>query len=246
MRSVKFSLKFICFLLLIHSFFIFSSIPAYGIPTSTKELSSSEKIIYLTFDDGPSVVTDKILDILKEYDVKATFFIIGNQIEGFEPTIKRIQDEGHNIGLHSYTHNFKTIYSSRKKFITEMKKCQDELYDITGVRYNVIRFPGGSTKRLSEEFLDQLHSEKFKIYDWNAYMSDGLNYKTSPHKLYKEATSTTVSKYPIVLLMHCDYTHKNTCIALPDIIKYYKNLGFEFKIITEETPELYFPIKVQK
>jgi peptidoglycan/xylan/chitin deacetylase (PgdA/CDA1 family) len=123
-----------------------------------------------------------------------------------------------------------------------MKMCQEEIYGITGIRPNIIRFPGGSYKRLNKSFLNTLHDNSFKVYDWNAYMSDGINPNTPVSKLYREATETTVSEDPILLLMHCDYMHKNTCKALPMVIKYYKEKGYEFRIITEDTPEITFPL----
>lgn len=205
------------------------------------EQNIDEKVIYLTFDDGPSVTTNKILDILKEKDIKATFFLIGNQIVGFEDTVKRIHKEGHSIGLHTYTHKFKRIYRNNDNFIKEMNDCRKEINKITGTNPNIIRFPGGSRKRLNNEFLNKLHKDNFKIYDWNVQVSDGINPKTPSSKLFREATTDTDSIPSIILLMHCDYMHKNTCEALPKIIEYYKQQGYVFKPITEDTSELYFP-----
>lgn len=205
------------------------------------EQNVDDKVIYLTFDDGPSVVTNKILDILKEKDTKATFFLIGNQIVGFEDTVKRIHKEGHSIGLHTYTHKLKRIYRNNDNFIKEMKACSDEIKKVTGTNPNIIRFPGGSRKHLNNEFLYRLHDENFKIYDWNVQVSDGIKPKTPSSKLFREATKDTDSISPIILLMHCDYMHKNTCAALPKIIEYYKQHGYVFKPITENTTELYFP-----
>lgn len=242
MKIYKFLLKSTVILVFITTFMDFLLLPRKEASARSIGDEKIEKVIYLTFDDGPSILTEKILDILKENDVKGTFFIIGNQIKGFESVIKRTHEEGHAIGLHTYTHKFKKIYTNRKSFIDEMLKTQEEIYSITGTKPTVIRFPGGSRKRLTRDFLDQLHSYSFTIYDWNAYMSDGLNCKASPDRLYREATKTTVSEYPIILLMHCDYMHINTCKALPKVIKYYNDNGFQFKLITGETPELYFPI----
>lgn len=208
-------------------------------------IEENEKIIYLTFDDGPSVLTNKTLDILKEQNVKATFFLIGNQIADQKDVVKRIYDEGHAIGLHTFTHNYKRIYSSKENFISEMLKCQSEIYNITGIKPNIIRFPWGSHKKLNQNFLNLLHENNFRVYDWNASMSDGINCKTSANKLYMEATKTTTTQQPIILLMHCDYMHKNTCKALPRVIEYYKKKGYEFKVITESTPEHFYPLKVK-
>jgi peptidoglycan/xylan/chitin deacetylase (PgdA/CDA1 family) len=245
MKISKFTLKVLAIFIYVYIFIILFSQSqiVLAAPVAPIEDKNIEKVIYLTFDDGPSILTDRVLDILKENEVKATFFIIGNQIKGFENTIKRIHEEGHSLGLHSYTHKFKLIYSSSDIFINEMLETQSEIHSLTGIHPTIIRFPGGSRKRLTKPFLVQLHSLKLKVYDWNAYMSDGINWHASPDKLYTEATKSTVSEYPIILLMHCDYMHKNTCKALPKVIKYYKDLGFEFKIISEDTPEYYVPLR---
>lgn len=207
-----------------------------------EEDSTKPKIIYLTFDDGPSPLTGKFLDVLDKYNVKGTFFLVGNQITENAEVVKRIYDEGHSIGLHTYTHNYKAIYPNRNTFLKEMSQCQDEIYNLTGSRPNIIRFPGGSRKRLDETFLNQLHSLNYKVFDWNAYTSDGIDYRLPPERLYNEATRTTITCYPIILLMHCDYVNKNTLAALPWIIKYYQQQNFEFKAITNETQEYYFTI----
>ncbi|WP_017414265.1 polysaccharide deacetylase family protein [Clostridium tunisiense] len=211
----------------------------------TLDSSMDEKTIYLTFDDGPSVLTGEILDILNKFEVKGTFFLIGNQIKGQEEIVKRLHKEGHSIGLHTYTHEYKKIYSSQQRFISEMLTTQKIVDDLTGVKPNIIRFPFGSNKKLSQIFLNNLHNHNFKVYDWNLFMSDGINCKTPPYKLYKEATKPVESEGPVILLMHCDYTHKNTCKALPEVIKFYKDKGYEFKVIDETTPEHYFPLKKQ-
>jgi len=190
--------------------------------------SNNKKVIYLTFDDGPCEdVTNRILDILKENDIKATFFLIGNQIDGLEDTVKRIFTDGHSIGLHTYTHKFKRIYSNRNTFINEMIQSSDKINEVVGISPDIIRFPGGSRGHLSESFLDKLHGYNFKIYDWNMETVDGLNPKASPYKLYRQATKDSEELHTIILLLHCDYVHKNTCKALPEIIKYYKNKGYE-------------------
>lgn len=211
--------------------------------TYQKDLNQGKKVIYLTFDDGPSKnVTDKILDILKKNNVKATFFIIGNQIEGLEDVVKRIHTEGHGIGLHTYTHKLKYIYRSKDNFIKEMLQCQYKVYEVTGFLSNIIRFPGGSQNHLTNAYLNKLHSYNFKVYDWNMETVDGLKPKVSPDRLYREATKGSEKLTTIILLLHCDYMHENTCKVLPRIIKYYKDKGYEFKPITEDTPELYYPI----
>jgi peptidoglycan/xylan/chitin deacetylase (PgdA/CDA1 family) len=111
--------------------------PCTNAPLITEE-NLGWKVIYLTFDDGPSAITNKVLDILKEKNIKATFFLIGNQIEGFEDTVKRMHKEGHGIGLHTYTHKFKHIYRNNDNFIKEMNDCRNEILIITGTNKNII------------------------------------------------------------------------------------------------------------
>jgi len=205
--------------------------------------ADEKKVVYLTFDDGPSVLTDKVLDTLKKYDVKATFFLIGNQIKGQEKVVKRLHEEGHSIGLHTYTHNYNKIYSSRKVFISEMFKTQEIIYSLVGEKPTIIRFPFGSSRKLTKAYLEELHKNNFTVYDWNIDMKDGINCHTPVYNLYRFATNTKNVESPIILLMHCDYTHKNTCVALSKVIEFYQKEGFEFKVIDSSTPELYFKIK---
>ena len=236
------------YLILLYIFIIFSMIflnktVVIGNTIDT-EKSKDEKVIYLTFDDGPSdKITDWVLDILKEEKVPATFFVIGNQIEGREEMIKRICEEGHTIGLHTYSHQYSKVYKSKRAFLKEMLYSQSIIYKITGIKADILRFPGGSRKHLDSEFLEELHSYGFKIYDWNVPLSDGINPRISPSRLIQESKKIKDDQSPIIMLMHCDYMHKNTCIALPKIIDYYKKMGYQFKPITKETKELYFDIK---
>lgn len=209
-----------------------------------KIMKHKNKIIYLTFDDGPSYkVTTKVLDILKENDVKATFFLIGDEIEGREDVVKRIYEEGNSIGLHTCTHVFNRIYCSEDKFIQEMLLCRNQINNVIGIEPNIIRFPGGSSRHLSNKYLDKLHENKLMIYDWNMDNTDGLNPKLPPYYLYKKAITGSKELENVILLLHCTDMNTNTCEALPEIIKYYKLHDYEFKTISEDTPELYFPIK---
>lgn len=250
-NKLRFSLFIVNILFIIFLFGEKVSIMSTGYNMTTiKNLDTTEevtrdrkKVIYLTFDDGPNKkITNEMLDILKENDVKATFFLIGNLIEGVEDVVKRIDDEGHSIGLHTYTHKFKKIYSNEDKFIQEMLDCRNEINKVVGISPNIIRFPGGSSRHLSNNFLNKLHNNEFKIYDWNMENSDGVNAKLSPDKLYRKATKGSKDLPTIILLMHCTPINTNTCKALPQIIEYYKAQGYEFKAITEDTTELYFPM----
>ncbi|MEY8000976.1 polysaccharide deacetylase family protein [Clostridium sp. Mt-5] len=217
-------------------------------PSSGNDLTAcpKNKMIYLTFDDGPSTeVTGKILDILKDKNVKATFFVIGYKIKGHEEILKRMENEGHSIGLHTYTHKCSKIYSSPDFFLNEMDKTDEEVENVLGFSSKIIRFPTGSKGHLDESLLERLHYSGYKIYDWNLCLSDGIDYRTSVSKLYQEGTKKCINPNKIFLLAHCDSKNENTCQALPKIIDYYSNLGYQFNAITENTPEYHFRVTNQ-
>ncbi|MGN1103684.1 MAG: polysaccharide deacetylase family protein [Candidatus Coproplasma sp.] len=190
---------------------------------------AEEKCIYLTFDDGPSDrVTPKILDILKEENVKATFFIVGNQAQRRKYLIKREYDEGHCVAIHSYSHVYKDIYSSPQALIKDIDKCNDLIEEVTGVRSNIYRFPGGSFT-VGADFLAHVRSHGLTYVDWNASTRDAELYKPTPSDLFKAAIKTPAYPQRIVLLSH-DTTDKTVVAdALRDIIRYYKNKGYTFK-----------------
>lgn len=205
---------------------------------------TSSKVIYLTFDDGPGgEPTIKVLDILKKENVPATFFIIGEQIDNQEEVVLRMKNEGHSIGLHSFSHDRNKLYKSSDDFISEMQKAQKRIYDVTGEYYYILRFPFGCnnlTYKLTPSMVDAIHTNNFKIYDWNQDTLDGANPKANPSTILKRAIS---KRDTVVLLMHCGRINMNSAEALPGIIKYYKDNGYTFKKITEDTKEIYTILK---
>lgn len=221
---------------------LISSTKAFAIDINedTSSKDNKEKVVYLTFDDGPGGnVTKDILDTLKKEEVLATFFVIGSEIKGQEALLLRIKDEGHSIGLHSFTHDRNKLYCSNDNFLNEMIKSQDAIYNVTGEKYNILRFPFGCNNksyRLTQTLVDILHKNNFKIYDWNADSGDGANYKSSPETIIRKACKNEDN---VVVLMHCGFINKTSAKALPSIIKYYKNNGYTFKTIDETTPEIY-------
>ena len=206
----------------------------------TSSENNKEKIVYLTFDDGPGgKVTTDILDTLKKENVPATFFVIGSEIKGQEELLLRMKDEGHSIGVHSFTHDRNKLYCNNDSFLNEMIKSQEAIYNVTGEKYNILRFPFGCNNqsyRLSQKLVDTLHNNNFKIYDWTADSGDGANYKSPPESIIRKACK---SEKNVIVLMHCGFINKNSAKALPSIIKYYKDNGYTFKVIDESTPEVY-------
>lgn len=208
--------------------------------TCSASENNDEKVIYLTFDDGPGgKITNKVLDILKEENVTATFFLIGCQIKDQENIILRMKDEGHSIGLHSISHDRNKLYNGNQGFIDEMLKEQVILQEITGEKHNILRFPFGcnnNTYKLTDSLVNLIHENDLKIYDWTQDSGDGENHNSSPDSILKKSISKDDN---IILLMHSTYINKTTAAALPSIIKHYKDEGYTFKKIDETTPEIY-------
>lgn len=251
MNSKKYFSSLLAFSLALVLFLSFSLVPkAYE--ASEEEVNeestemSKEKVVYLTFDDGPGgKTTISVLDTLKKENVPATFFVIGEQIKGQEDLILRMKDEGHSIGLHSFSHNRGKLYSGNEGFLKEMLEDQKTIYDVTGENYTILRFPFGcnnSTYRLTQSLVDLLHENNMKIYDWTTDSGDGANPYSDPGQIVTKACKHKDCE-TVIVLMHCSYINKSTASALPGIIKHYKNKGYTFKAITNETPEVYKIIK---
>jgi peptidoglycan/xylan/chitin deacetylase (PgdA/CDA1 family) len=198
------------------------------------EANKNKKIVYLTFDDGPSdKITPQILDILKEYDVKATFFVIGNLAEIYPNLIKRIHEEGHGIGNHSYSHQYKHIYSSTINFLSELKTTEKVLKNILGEEYEtkIIRFPGGSFGKKKAAFRKAAVDNGYSYYDWNSLNGDAEGHNISKNRLVDRFKSTSKGKKQLIVLMHDINTKKTTVEALPEIIEYLQQNDYEFDIL---------------
>ena len=203
---------------------------------------SGKSVIYLTFDDGPSrYTTPKILDILKSENVPATFFVLDYDKKK-EQILKREVEEGHSIGIHGYSHEYKKIYKSEDTYMKNIKDLQNKIKESTGVSTNITRFPGGSSNtvskfnpgimtRLSKEVL----KEGFLYYDWNVSSGDSGDVKTSTG-VYNNVTKGLRKGRNNIVLMHDFANNKKTAEALRKIIEYGKKNGYEFKKITNETP----------
>lgn len=198
-------------------------------------------VIYLTFDDGPSTKnTARLLDILKEENVKATFFLTDKTNTDY--LIKRMYDEGHTIGLHTASHNYKYIYSSTTNFIKDIEKIQEKVERITGEKSSIIRFPGGSSNTVSSFnpgimcTLSNMVIEKgYHYFDWNVSSGDAGSGR-SKKNTYRNVTNNLSKNRANVVLMHDIYD--STVDAVKDIIKYGKDNGYTFEKITMDT-EMY-------
>ena len=202
-----------------------------------KNLYHSEtKKVFLTFDDGPSTVTPTILDTLKKENVKATFFVLGSRVEAMPETVKRIYEEGHYIANHGYTHVYSFIYASPQAVLNEYNQCNDAVENAIGVpEYNshLFRFPGGliggkyaEIKSQAKELLSQndiLH------VDWNALSGDAETTQPTIEYEMQRIQETVTGKSSVVILLHDAEAKAVTSEALPQIICWLKENGYEFK-----------------
>lgn len=196
--------------------------------------------VYLTFDDGPSSYTNDILDILKIYDVKATFFVLGKESEADQEALKRIVAEGHSLGMHSYSHKYEDIYSSKEAFAEDFQKLQDYLFRVTGVTSKLYRFPGGSSNTIIDmdihDLIDYLDEQDTVYFDWNVSSGDAAKVLLSADTIVRNCTENLTQRKTSVILMHDAAGRPTTVEALPKIIETIRTMDDTVLLpITEET-----------
>lgn len=179
--------------------------------------------VYLTFDDGPSIYTDEILDILSAYEVQATFFVVGQEDEELLPMYQRIIDEGHSLGMHSYSHKYTEIYASLDNFKADTEKIRNLILDNTGVECSLYRFPGGSSNSIGkehiQEFIAYLDEEGITYYDWNVTSKDATGVTLTIDELVENSTADLEKYNSAYILFHDSSTKYSTVQALPRIIE---------------------------
>lgn len=192
---------------------------------SEENADEAEKMrnVYLTFDDGPSIYTNKILDILKEYDIKATFFVTGKDEPEYTELYQRIVEEGHTLGMHSYSHNYSELYASTESFINDFEKLQNYLYEITGVESKVYRFPGGSNSASGlgdiQGMIDYLDEQGVAYFDWNVTSKDSTTPMLSAEQIVDNCTQNIDYYNNAFILLHDSKERSSTVEALPQIIE---------------------------
>jgi peptidoglycan/xylan/chitin deacetylase (PgdA/CDA1 family) len=203
-----------------------------------EDVLKNGKTIYLTFDDGPSQYTAGLLDVLKKYNVKASFFVTCAHTE-YRSVIKRAFDEGHTIGLHSCTHDYARIYSSVDAFLTDLNNVSDVVKDLTGKETKFLRFPGGSSNTVSRKYsngvmtklVSEVTQRGYIYFDWNVLSGDADGAKTK-EQVFSNVTSTL--KNDSIVLQHD--TKGFSVDAVEDIIKYGLKNGYTFSALNEKSP----------
>lgn len=202
-------------------------------------------VIYLTFDDGPSPRTGEILDILREKDVKATFFVIGSEGEESEALLRRIVEEGHTLAMHSYSHNYAKIYTSVEDYLADMYQIFVQIREDTGIEPTLFRFPGGSingyNNGIYQELIAEMMRRGFVPFDWNLSSEDAATNGLVPAEtLVDNVVGGAERVQRGIVLMHDSSPKTTTVQALGPMIDRLREMGFELKALTPEVmPVLY-------
>ena len=195
--------------------------------------------VYLTFDDGPSSRTNKILDILDDYGVKATFFVVGKTDEDSRIAMKRIVNEGHTIGLHSFTHKYSELYASKEAFAADFEKIRKYVYDVTGIDAKYYRFPGGSSNTVSNtdmsELIRFLNEKNVTYFDWNVANGDETSSDYTVEELIENVMNDVVKYKTSVVLMHEAADKGRTVESLPRLIELLQQKGALILPISRDT-----------
>ena len=223
-----------------------------NIAIATRRINLKSGMVYLTFDDGPSLnITPKILDVLKENEISATFFVIGYGEEK-ENIIKRMYEEGHTIGLHGLSHDYSEIYTDIDTLMENFYELEQKVAETTnGYQSKIIRFPGGSSNTISKNYckgimsqaVEKVEKEGYIYFDWNVEAGDAGNARTS-EEVYENVISGLMLGRNNVVLMHDAANKDYTLEALQLIIDYCKENNYGFKSITANTKPVHHNVKL--
>ncbi len=204
-----------------------------------------QKMAYLTFDDGPTPRTAEVLDVLKEHNVKATFFVINNK-EEYTQYMQRAAEEGHTIGVHSASHKYKEIYRSVDDYLEDFTRCFDYIYNATGVQPTIFRFPGGSVNNYNahsrREIVAEMTRRGFAYFDWNVESGDSRS-GMSAETIYNNVIKGCKNRQRRVIIMHDSINKKTTVEALKRIIPKLKEDGWVFAALDNQVKPMIFKMK---
>ncbi|HCU32538.1 MAG: polysaccharide deacetylase [Oscillospiraceae bacterium] len=222
--------------------------PDMYVNTGNEFAQEEGKVVYYTFDDGPSQNTIAILDTLKEKGVKATFFVTGQEVSGVDSDaiLKRIVDEGHSIGMHTYSHVYQQIYSSVENYLADFYKIRERIIQVTGVEPKIFRFPGGSVKNsfanpaVQKAIRIEMRRRGYLYYDWNLVSGDDKSYMTDTNTLIRNIVNGAQGKDKVVILCHDDPMRVSTAEAVGPVIDQLTEQGYRFEKLTESVEPIQF------
>ncbi|MDQ8733854.1 polysaccharide deacetylase family protein [Paenibacillus sp. LHD-38] len=206
---------------------------------SAEMAEANQKIVYLTFDDGPSKNTEQVLDILKQEGISATFFVLGEHVLGQPEIAKRIIAEGHAIGNHTYDHKYERLYGRFSEFAEQVMKTDKAIYQTTGVRTILFRAPGGTYTNFDQGYFDAMAAAGYQVHDWNVDSGDSKRQGVPASEILTTIKGSKLAS-KLSVLLHDSAGHTESVKALPAIIKYYKSKGYAFAKITDEVAPIQF------
>ena len=205
-------------------------------------IAETEKTVYLTFDDGPTALTPQVLDILKDHGVRATFFVVYRRGEFAETMYNRIIDEGHVLAHHSASHDYNKIYASVEAFLDDFALLSDMLEEVTGVKPELFRFPGGSNnsyvRAIRQEVIAELLRRGYTYYDWEV-SAGSASAAANESSIYSNVINGTLGRQRAIILMH-DAGTSATVTALPRIIDTLKASGYKFEVLNKNVRPAFF------
>lgn len=212
--------------------------------TLSQNRDALAKVAYLTFDDGPSVLTEQYLDILDRHQVKATFFLIGQQIEGeMKDIVRREIKEGHEIGIHTFTHESGEIYQSADAYYRDVCRVRDLLQEEFQYTPTLWRFPWGSANcyicNYKTEIVDRLREEKLEYVDWNVSGEDSVGYPTCSSIIQNIRKDCFQMEEPVIL-MHDSGSNQATLDSLETVITMLEEAGYHFATVSERKKYCHF------
>jgi len=207
-----------------------------------EDKNTQDKVVYLSFDDGPGNHTREVLDILRKEQVLATFFVLGEQAERYPELIRELVEDGHALGNHTFNHQYKQLYSDFKVFWKQIKQTEEVLERITGFRPNLVRAPGGTYGHFDQSYFDLLQLGGYTVMDWNVDSGDSKRKGVPAKEILKNSTKVPAGTRSVIVLMHDGGAHAETVKALPGIIKYYRDHGYRFDIIKSSDQPVQFRV----
>ncbi|MDF2725568.1 MAG: hypothetical protein K0Q59_5245 [Paenibacillus sp.] len=226
--------------------------PLTGYEKKTLSPASSDsgpKTAYLTFDDGPSSNTAQILDHLRTFNIKGTFFVVGNSTAEGQALLRRMVEEGHAIGNHTYSHDYSVVYKSVDTFKRDVEKLNALLEQTTGKRPDILRFPGGSNNHQARKYggysimnrvVAEMEHEGYALFDWNVSSTDAARTVQSRDAIVDAVVGGAEGKQNVVVLMHDANVKTTTVEALPDIIVKLSELGYRFDVLRKDSVSIRF------
>lgn len=217
--------------------------PALRVTPVDGFVEPEEKTVYLTFDDGPSRNTEALLDLLLEEDIKATFFVSAQaeDVEFSRRMLRRMRDEGHAIGLHTYTHRYRDTYASLAAYLDDLARIDAFIYEATGIHADILRFPGGSGTRnasraLMRSIADEVTERGYVFYDWTVASGDDKSYACPACDIAANILEGVDDRKVEIILCHDNSTPATTPDAIAAVIPALRDRGYTFAALTQEVP----------